>query len=182
MRLFLAVRAFFATLFNRNVADQIQATLQRRGLPAPEAALKPERPAPALRAAPPKPTRNEALTLLATLQREARLVDLIQESLDEYTDAQVGAAARDVLRATRSVLDRLFHLQPVLGEPEGASVELPAGFDTGRYRLTGNVSGQPPFRGQLTHHGWEASHCELPAWSGSDAAGRIIAPAEVELG
>jgi len=60
-------------------------------------------------------------------------------------------------------------------------VDVPAGFDPGRFRLTGNVSGEPPFRGRLVHGGWEATRCELPTWSGSAAAERIVAPVEVEL-
>jgi hypothetical protein len=182
MRLFLAIRVFFRTLFNAAVAEQIRMALARPGLPAPQPAAEPQvRPAPAARDKPKKPARSEALTLLATLQREARLVDLIQESLDDYTDQQVGAASRDVLRNCRSVLQRLFDLQPLVREAEGAPVGLPVGFDASRFRLTGNVSGQPPFRGHLMHHGWEAAKCEVPAWSGSDQAARVVAPAEVEL-
>ena len=182
MRLFLALRAFFAILFSGAVAEQFQTVLQHRGLPAPAPqAEKPEKPAPVVREKPKKPIRSDALTLLATLQREARLIDLVQESLEDYNDEQVGAASRDVLRNCRAVLNRLFDLQPVLREPEGAPVELPAGFDTGRFRLTGSVSGQPPFHGSLMHHGWQAGKCEVPAWSGSDEAARVVAPAEVEL-
>ena len=182
MRFFFAIRVFFLTLFSGATAAQIRTVLEQRGLPAPEPQKeKPTRPAPVVRETPKKPVRSEALTLLATLQREARWIDLVQESLDEYTDEQVGAAARDVLRSCRSGLQRLFDLHPVVREPEGAEMELPAGFDTGRYRLTGNVSGQPPFRGQLMHHGWEAGKCEVPAWSGSADAARVVATAEVEL-
>ena len=47
---------------------------------------------------------------------------------------------------------------------------MPAGFDPGRWRLTGNVTGEPPFHGRLVHPGWEATICELPTWSGSAAA------------
>ena len=125
--------------------------------------------------------RSEALTLLATLQREARFVDFIQEPLDDYSDAQIGAAVRDVHRDCAKVLGRLFSIRPVLKDEEGAEVEVPAGFDSGRYRLVGNVTGQPPHRGRMMHHGWEAGACELPAFSGSKSAARVIAPAEVEL-
>lgn len=182
MRFFFAVRVFFLTLFSSAAAEQVRTALQQRGLPAPVSQDdQPERPAPVVRETPKQPVRSDALTLLATLQREARLVDLVQESLEEYSDEQVGAAARDVLRSSRTVLDRLFDLQPVRRDSEGAAVELSAGFDTGRYRLTGSVVGQPPFRGSLMHHGWEAGKCEIPAWSGTVATARVIAPAEVEL-
>jgi hypothetical protein len=129
----------------------------------------------------PKATRSEALTLLATLQREARFIDFLQESLDEYADEQVGAAVRDVHRQCRQALERMFALRPLVHEAEGAPIEVPAGFDAGKYRLTGNVAGQPPFRGQLAHHGWEATRCELPSWTGGEGSAMVVAPVEVEV-
>jgi hypothetical protein len=147
--------------------------------PAPTApALKPTLPKPAV---PKPPARSEAITLLAALQREARFVDFVQESLAGYSDAQIGAAARDVHRDCGAVLKRVFALRPAVTEEEGKDVEVPAGFDAGRWRLTGNVTGEPPFHGRLVHPGWEATTCELPTWSGSAAASKIVAPAEVEL-
>jgi hypothetical protein len=78
------------------------------------------------------------------------------------------------------VLNQYLTLEPVLKDTEGASVTVPAGFDAGRIRLTGNITGQPPFRGSLKHHGWVATAVRLPAVSPSLDA-RVIAPAEVEL-
>ncbi|MCH5374433.1 MAG: DUF2760 domain-containing protein [Planctomycetes bacterium] len=179
MRLVVALRAFFSVLFSAAVAERVALALQPPESPAPEPVRK---TVPAPKPASPKPPlRSDAISLLAALQREARFVDLVQESLEQYSDEQVGAAARDVLRDCRSVLDRLFGLQPVIGQAEGAAIDIPAGFDTGRFRLTGNVVGEPPFQGRLVHHGWEASRCEVGRWSGSDAAARVIAPAEVDL-
>lgn len=176
-RLVLAFRVFFLTLFRKAVAEEVARLLA--GKPAPPAAVeekpKPRTPAKA------EPQRSEALNLLAALQREARFVDFIQEPLEGYADAQIGAAARQVHDDCRRVLERLFALKAVLDQSEGAEVDVPAGFDAGRFRLTGNVVGVPPYRGRLTHHGWEAGQCQLPAWSGSIAAARVVAPAEVEL-
>ena len=45
---------------------------------------------------------------------------------------------------------------------EGQAISLPAGFDSQRYRLVGNVSGQGPFNGTLLHKGWQASAIQLP--------------------
>ncbi len=146
----------------------------RRAAPTPAPQPKPP-PGPKL------PLRREALTLLAALQREARLVDFVQESLTGYNDAQIGAVARDIHRDCGALLERLFALRPAVTQQEGAEVEIPAGFDPNRWRLTGNVTGQPPFRGRLVHPGWEATICEVPTWSGDPAAARIVAPAEVEL-
>ena len=127
-----------------------------------------------------KPARSEAITLLATLQREARFVDLVQESLTEYSDAQVGAAARDVLRDCRTVLDRFFDLHPVVDQPEGTPVEIGVDQSTGRYRLTGADSTGLSNQGSLVHHGWEARQCQLPMWSGSEDLALLVVPAELE--
>jgi len=75
----------------------------------------------------------------------------------------------------------MFAIQPLRQDSEGAAIEVPAGFDAGVYRLTGNISGASPFRGTLLHHGWEATACELPTWTGSDAASRVVAPVEIEV-
>ena len=179
-RFLLAIRAFFRVLFDGAVARHVAQILD--GEPSPAAQEEPApRPKPKQPPQPRPPARSDALTLVATLQREARLIDFVKESLGGFSDAQIGAVARDVHRDCGKVLDRLFAFRPVLAEQEGAEVEVPAGFDTGRYRLTGNVTGEPPFRGRLVHHGWEAAACELPAWSGTEAAARVVAPVEVEL-
>jgi hypothetical protein len=179
MRLAIAIRAFFAALFNSATATRVAAALESDQVPQP---ISSEKKPEAAKPTPPKqPVRSDAVSLLATLQRETRFIDLVQESLDQYSDEQVGAAARDVLRDCRGVLDRLFALQPVIDQPEGANIDVPAGFDTGRFRLTGNVTGEPPFQGSLVHHGWQATKAEVPKWSGSDEAAKVVAPAEVEL-
>jgi len=178
-RIWLAIRVFFLTLFSADVAGRVRGALAGELPSGPKA----EKPAPKPKGPPAAktPARSEALTLLATLQREARFVDFIQEPLEGYADAQIGAAARDVHRDCAAVLARLFDFRPVVGDEEGAAIEVPAGFDAGKYRLVGNVTGEPPYRGKLTHHGWQAAKCELPAWTGSPASAKIVAPVEVEL-
>jgi len=176
-RILIAIRAFFVTLFSADAAAEVEQCLSRRRRAEPVVEDEGLRREPKREPSP----RSEALTLLSTLQREARFVDFVKEPLADYTDAQVGAVARDVHRDCGKVLERLFSLTPIVEEKEGAEIEVPAGFDPGRYRLTGNVTGQPPFRGRMTHHGWEAAKCQLPAFSGSDAAARLVAPVEVEL-
>ena len=173
-RILLAFRVFFGVLFRAETAALIEGALQRRELPTAE-------PKPQPVARPKAAARSEAITLLATLQREARFVDFLQEPLAGYSDAQVGAVARDVHRGCAAAVERMFALKPLANDSEGTAIELPAGFDAGRYRLVGNVVGEPPFRGQLVHHGWEAAKCEVPAWSGSEEAVRVVAPSEIEL-
>src|SRR5690606_12963637 len=119
--------------------------------------------------------------LLAALQREARFVDLVSESLDGYSDAQIGAAARGALTDCGKVLKRVFALEPVAKEAEGETVEVPASYDTGRLRLSGNLSRQPPLEGTLVHAGWVATKCEVASWTGSPVAALVVAPAEIEV-
>jgi hypothetical protein len=128
-----------------------------------------------------EPRRSEAVTLLAVLQREARFVDFVKESIAGYSDAQIGAAVRDVHQGCSSVLDRLFGLLPLNQTAEGGSVEVPRNYDPAQFRVTGNVTGEPPFRGTLQHPGWRATKAELPDWSGTEASALVIAPAEVEV-
>ena len=173
-RIRLAFRVFFWILLHASV-EQV-ARISGRAGPVPKPQPK-QPPTPQ----PKPPTRSEAITLLATLQREARFVDFVQESLAGYSDAQIGAAARDVHRDCGMVLKRLFALQPAVAEEEGTEVDIPTSFDPHRWRLTGNLSGEPPYHGRLVHPGWEATICELPTWTGDPSAAKIVAPAEVEL-
>jgi hypothetical protein len=118
--------------------------------------------------------------LLALLQTEARLVDFVLESIDAYTDEQVGAGVRAVHAGCRRVLRELVKVEPVLAAAEGERVTVPAGFDPATIRLVGHVSGQPPFAGTLQHHGWRVVSLSLPS-AASVGATRVVAPAEVEV-
>lgn len=145
--------------------------------------LEPSAAAPAVHVpeSPAPPRRSEAVSLLAVLQREARLVDFLQEPIGDYSDAQIGAAVRSVHQDSAAVLERLFALAPLRAENEGAPIEVPPGFDSAKFRLLGNVAGNGPFRGSLSHPGWQATQCEIPAWTGRNESALVIAPAEVEL-
>jgi hypothetical protein len=118
--------------------------------------------------------------LLAILQREGRLLDFLQEDVDGYSDAQIGAAVRDIHRGCKKALAEHMPLEPVLREAENAQVRVDPGFDPSRIRLVGNVVGEPPFTGALRHHGWRIARVTLPALArGTDPT--VVAPAEVEL-
>ena len=181
LRISIAFRAFFAALFNAEAAQRIAEALAQTDTPASAAA---QAPAPSLKwepTPPQTPARSEALTLLSALQREARFVDFVQESLEGASDEQIGAVVRDVHRDCAAVLNRMFSIQPLLDQQEGDAVEVPAGFDSAKYRLTGNVAGQPPHKGRLEHHGWQATKCEMPTWTGNSDSALVVSPAQVEL-
>jgi hypothetical protein len=182
MRLFLAIRVFFRILSDAALAEVLRKHLFGKTKPAsPVAEVKPQPKAPPAAPMVKAPLQSEAITLLAALQREARFLDFLMEPLSGYADAQIGAVARDVHRDCGTVVKRLFEPKPAVVQEEGSPIEVKAGFDAGRFRLTGNVVGQAPFRGRLVHPGWEASKCEIPTWSGSKETSKVIAPAEVEV-
>ena len=180
MGLIVATKAFFKLLFDKDLSGSFDQWAQS-GDANPATQKIESKPASKATPKPSKPVRSDAISLLAALQREARLVDIVKEPLANFSDEQVGAAARDVLSNTGKVLDRIFDLHPLTDQEDGAQIETPADFDTGRYSLTGNVSGEAPYKGKLTHHGWEAKQCQLPNWTGSKTSTNVVAPIEIEL-
>ncbi len=163
---FARLRMAFRLLFNGGFAGQVEAGLKL--LAAPKPATTPER------------VHASGLMLLAALQREGRLLDFLQQDIAGFSDEEVGSAARVVHGGCRKVLGQYFEFEPSAREAEGAAITVPQGFDAQRIRLTGNVSGQPPFKGVLKHHGWVAREIRMPALSESIDP-RVVAPAEVEL-
>lgn len=186
-RLFLAFRVFFRVLFDGATASKVadllsmSPTAPRSAVGEAPAARQAERKPASIK---PAPARSEAITLLSALQREARLIDFLKEPLAGYSDAQIGAAVREVHRNSAAVVERMFALQPVAAGEEGAEVEVPNGDAATRFHLVGNVGGRSADaarRGKLCHKGWQATRCQLPEWTGADEARMIVAPAEVEL-
>ncbi|HRD91869.1 MAG TPA: DUF2760 domain-containing protein [Accumulibacter sp.] len=176
-RIAIACGSFLRILGNADFAGRVRALrcgTQPGAAPEVEPASKPS--APPLREAAP----DGALQLLGLLQREARFIDFIQEDVAAYPDADVGAAARLVHEGCRKVLSENFSIAPIREETEGSTLTLAEGFDAAAIRITGNVVGQPPFRGSITHRGWRVVETRLPKLAGSHDL-HIVAPAEVEL-
>ena len=160
------------------LAVAVQQLMVVRGA-ATHAGAKPEsKPAAPALAASPSPA--PALRLLALLQEEGRLIDFIEEDIDGYSDAQVGAAVRSIHAGCRKALRQRIQLERIFAAADGSEVVVEAGFDAAAVRLTGNVAGAPPFRGILQHAGWRAATVALPQSPG-DVDPHIIAPAEVEI-
>ena len=129
---------------------------------------------------PPERLHASGLMLLAALQREGRFVDFLQQDAAAFSDEDVGAAARVVHGGCRKIIEQFFAFEPALKGDEGMPMTVPPGFDAQRIRMTGNVSGQPPFRGTLKHHGWFAREVRMPEISQA-VDPRVVAPAEIEL-
>lgn len=200
----VALRSFWAALTQPGFVDQVEPFIitskpgkpGRTALPAPPTQQLPAvtaapvtAPKPTITAtkavttatppAPPKPT-HEALRLLTLLQRDGRLVDFLMEDIASLPDAQIGAAVRDIHRSCRKVLEEHVMLEAVVPQSEDEPITVDSGFDPSAIRLSGNIGGQPPFKGVVTHRGWKLKEMKLPPIpAGQNTA--IVAPAEVEV-
>jgi hypothetical protein len=168
-RISLAFGVFFRTCSDGDFAQRVEHIDE----PAPQA---PPPAPPVLKVA----TPDAALQLLGLMQRDARLLDFAMENLTDYSDQEIGAAARVVHEGCRKVLREHFTIVPVREENEGSRITLPEGFDAAAVQLTGNVVGSAPFNGSLTHRGWRAAEVRLPQLAKEHDAS-VLAPAEVEL-
>jgi hypothetical protein len=157
-----ALQAFRRVMGDAKMAEKVKPLL---GPPEPEK---------------PKKLSGEPLRLLALLQREGRVLDFFLEDVQAASDEQLGAGVRELHRKAQAVIKEHLVLEPVLPGQEDESVEVRPGFDPGAVRLTGNVTGQPPFKGTLKHHGWRVKEYKLaPPPEGQDEL--VVAPAEVDL-
>ena len=171
-RLGLALKILFNGTTARQVAEAIKADAVNRI----EAAAQPVSEPPV-----PQPARSDAITVLAALQRDARFVDFVLEPIDGYSDAQVGAAVREVHRGCSDVIQRMFSPVAIIDQAEDSTAEV-SNAASGLYRLTGNVSqSSGSVSGKLAHHGWVAKKCSVPEWSGDDEAINVIGPAEIHV-
>ena len=139
-------------------------------------------PPPAAPVVPEPPSNDAAIQMLSILQREGRLIDFLHEDLSAHPDDLVGAAVRNIHQESKSALDKHLTLRSVLDEAEGSEITLEAGFDAQAIRLTGNVAGDPPFKGTIQHRGWCVDEIDLPERMQSQDGAMIVAPAEVEIG
>lgn len=189
MRLMLAIRAFFAILFGSPIPLEL--------LPEPME-LPPTIPPP-----PPQvvekivevekvvekrvevekkgPSADAiAVRAISVFQSQGRLFDFLSEEIESYSDADIGAAVREIHRGCKKALHDHFKVTPVRSESEESTITIPEGFDPAEIRLVGNVVGKPPFSGTLKHKGWRVEEVRLPTIPEGPGQ-KIIIPAEVEL-
>jgi Domain of unknown function (DUF2760) len=155
-RLALALRAFWRVLTDLDFAARVEPLFSKA------------------------PTGPD-LRVLAVLQRDGRLVDFLEEEIDAYSDAQVGAAVRDIHRSCRKSLHDYLTISRVIEAGEEERVTIPPDFDPAAIRLVGNVTGAPPFEGVLKHHGWRVSSVHLPVLPVARDDSSVLSPAEVEI-
>ncbi len=189
-RFLFAVALFFKLIFNGRLAllvknfatdtdDVLDSSGDRDSKVAKNKTVE-HKPAQAKSDTPAVDPNAVALAFLAALQRDGRFIDFISESLEGFSDAQVGAVAREIHGNCKKVVDRYVDLNPVWPVEEESQVVVESGFDPARVQLSGNVVGDPPFRGVLRHRGWMVSNFRPPRLTHVNAS-QIIAPAEVEV-
>src|SRR5262245_27025732 len=106
-RIKLAFAAFFTILFKGRLPTALQPAARAEAPSQPIAA----------------DTHDRAVQMLALLQREGRLIDFVLEDLTAYSDAQIGAAVRDVHAGCHRVLERYVTLEAILPGREGERSE-----------------------------------------------------------
>src|SRR5215472_5610780 len=179
-RLSFAFRCFFSLLFQGKIPEDVRQKLEETRLRNSPLTIRAKTTPAAANVKPSTESLDRAVQVLALLQRDGRLVDVLEEDVSSYPDGQLGAAVRSIHSSCRQVLDRYIKLEPVLSSEEEHPVTVPVGFDPAAIKLVGSVSGQPPIRGLLRHRGWRVSQVTLPSLpQGSGRA--IVAPAEVEV-
>lgn len=181
-RLLYAIQCFFAILYRGTLPENLKPIVTC--LPAPEASPPSDQEttseAEQVATLPPPDPGDRAVQLLALLQRDGRLIDFFNENIAPFSDAQVGAAARNVHESCRQVLERYLTLEAIIDSTEGKPITLQENIDPAMTKLIGNITGNPPFNGVLRHRGWHATHIQLPPLP--DGSGRsVVAPAEVEI-
>ena len=118
--------------------------------------------------------RDGAVYGLLLLQREGRLIDFLQENVDDYEDV------RQIHRDCGKVLQENFAMAAIVDESENEKTVVAEDFDPSAIKLTGKVPSEPPYKGFLRHKGWRATKVHFPTRSGKIDP-TVVQPAEVEF-
>lgn len=152
MRFFKALSYFFKMLFSKSFFESVEKAATGR--------------------------LCDPAVVFSILQRDGRFVDFLMDDLADIPDSSVGAVARTVHDGCRKTLKDYAVFEPVRAEEERSEITVEEGFDPNRIRLSGSISGEPPFKGVLIHHGWALKEAKFPV---SLAGGNAVVPAEVEI-
>lgn len=171
----LLISFFGNRLLSRNLQDGTGPSIQASKTP------KKDKKDSLFELRPVKLSQRAKIQTLVILQREGRLIDFLQEDLSQCEDAQIGAAVRSIHSGCKESLTEYIDIEPIFDDEEGEEVVVPQGFDSKAIQLTGNITGNPPFRGILRHRGWRAAQIRLPQLSSQEDENNVLAPAEVEV-
>ncbi len=109
----------------------------------------------------------------------SRFLDLVGESLEQFTDAQVGSASRQVIADVRKTLQRMFNIQPLDAREEGSSVEISRPVSPARVHIIGRGSEQAT-QGTGTSR-LESRTLPDATWNGSKEDALVLSPVEIEV-
>lgn len=160
----------------------LSRVIKKHGTDAPPEPRRPQKPvSEAAEAKARQRTEQRIFThMVSVLQREGRLLDFLSEDLEAYEDEDIGAAVRSIHENCAKSMEKYLSMTPVLEDEEESEITIEAGFDPNAVKLTGNVTGDPPFKGIVRHRGWKAEKLALPDLS-ADRDPAILAPAEVDV-
>ena len=127
----------------------------KKGLPEPSkrtADVRARKPAPEVpdQAAVKRSQERLYIHLFSILQREGRLMDFFAEDIEEYEDEDIGAAVRNIHENCRKIIDKYLIPKSILADEEDSEITVEPGFDPNAIKLTGNVTGNPPFKGSCS--------------------------------
>lgn len=123
---------------------------------------------------------NSHLELLSLLQQSGRLIDFLKEDINNYQDAQIGAAVRKIHAECAKTLEEHMAIRPLFKEEEGAFVTISQNYNPDEVKVVGHVKGNPPYKGKLLHKGWKAEKHGLHQTQYRKDH-QILFPAEVEI-
>jgi hypothetical protein len=189
MRIFLAIKVFFKTLFQRDFSKQIEdyPTLLRRLQELEKTHSDDETrhrlEIEQIRKAPGQghgEFDEGACALLSLLQKEARFIDFLMENVGELEDAQVGAVCKRIHKDLSRVTGQFLGIEAVCGSAEGECVQIEEGYSPAEFQLSGDLDQKPPFEAVLKHKGWRVQSLTLPKRPRADQ-GKILQPALVHV-
>ncbi len=125
--------------------------------------------------------KSEHLVLLRALQERGRLVDFLQEDINDVSDSDLGAAVRKIHSDCRKVVQEYVQVEPVLSQEEGSSYNVPSGYDANLITVTGHIKGEPPYSAKVVHRGWKAVRMNLPEALLKRQKGAVLMASEVEV-
>ncbi|MDY0132754.1 MAG: DUF2760 domain-containing protein [Desulforegulaceae bacterium] len=128
----------------------------------------------------PELEKRKFLHILSVLQEEGRFLDFLNENLSDYNDDDIGAAVRSIHKGCKDALSKYLELKPLLDNEESSEIEIEESFNPDKIRLTGNVVGNPPFKGIVRHRGWKVENINLPDLKKIEDASFLV-PAEIEI-
>ena len=171
-RLMLAFKAFWLVLKGKELLEKLPEPKDNKKIESPKKSDQRNTGIDSF--------ENGAVYTLVLLQREGRLIDFLQEKIDNYTDEQIGTAVRQIHKNCNTVLSTYYQVSPILEGAEGVELAFEKKLDPSMITLSGKLPVSTPFRGTLRHKGWKVSKLHFP--SRSDVVNpQVIHAAEVEV-